>query len=286
MEDWHICWKSQSTNEAFVAVGNGDVIKTRSVVRVMAPTRWSAEGIMNIKGTPLVPRPQNPDESDTFVEEMREPHRGGDDIPLDKDGDQDNTSKATVRTGSKEEVDIGDAGMKLLDSQVRITQKDLDQFGYTDDCPRCQDIIAQKKWKRNHNDDCRLRIYMEYQRCDHPKWRALKHLFSEDTAPKFRASDVDAEGAPATPKAVDGSNIVEPIHEDQKDKVDMDEPKPASSSHNAMDDDFMDPAVLAEAFSDDPTFNMQFDDNEKEDDVAAMFADDDEDEAVFVMLRC
>ena len=52
---------SQSSNEAFVAVGNGDVIKTRSVVRVMAPMRWSTENIMNIKGTPLIPRPQNPD---------------------------------------------------------------------------------------------------------------------------------------------------------------------------------------------------------------------------------
>ena len=151
---------SQSTNEAFVSVGNGDVIKTRSVVRVMAPTRWSAERIMNIQGTPLVPRPQNPDESDAFVEEMREPHRGSDDVPLDRDGDQvhGNASKDTDKSGPKEEIDIDGAGMKTLDSHIRITQKDLDQFGYTDDCPRCQDIIANKKWKRNHNDDCRLRI--------------------------------------------------------------------------------------------------------------------------------
>ena len=58
------------------------------MVRVVAPSRWSAERLLGVKGTPYRLRPQNPDETVTFVEEMREPHRGGDDLPADRDGDQ------------------------------------------------------------------------------------------------------------------------------------------------------------------------------------------------------
>ena len=65
----------------------------------------------------------------------------------------------------------------------------------------------------------------------------------------------------------------------------MDEPNRAGSSADAMDDDTLDPAALAETFSDDPTYNMQFDEDEKEEDVAAMFADDAEEELVMALTK-
>ena len=37
---------AQTTDEAFVAAANGDVVKTRSVVRVVEPSRWNCDAIL------------------------------------------------------------------------------------------------------------------------------------------------------------------------------------------------------------------------------------------------
>ena len=105
--------------------------------------------------------------------------------------------------------------MKVMDAQIRITQKDLNDFGYTENCPKCQDIIARRSWKRSHSDECRLRLYMEYQRSEHPKWKAIRHLFDSEEKPQFAQGQVDVEGAARTPTAFDGSNVLdqqEPEH--------------------------------------------------------------------------
>mgnify|MGYP003334952009 CR=1 FL=1 len=44
----------QNSNEALVAASNGDIIKVRSVVGVVQPSRWSKEMVMNIKGNHFV----------------------------------------------------------------------------------------------------------------------------------------------------------------------------------------------------------------------------------------
>ena len=43
---------SQNSNEAFIGIGNGNVIKSRSVVRVVASQRWSKEAISKIVSIP------------------------------------------------------------------------------------------------------------------------------------------------------------------------------------------------------------------------------------------
>ena len=201
---------STTSNEAYVAVSNGDVVKSRSVVRVVAPMRWSKERLMGVKGTPYQLRPQNPDETELLIEEVREPHRDKDAILIDRDGGAPPAaSSAKAKDQSQDaEVEIGDAGMKILDAQVRITQKDLDEFGYTTGCSRCEAIQAgSKKWKRSHNDECRLRMYMEYQRSEHPRWKAIRHLLAADDHEKFAPGRVDVEGGSVTPKALDGTNV-------------------------------------------------------------------------------
>ena len=52
-----------------------------------------------------------------------------------------------------------------------------------------------------HNQDCRMRIYLAYKDNDHPKWKAVSHLFDDPTDKSFHKDNVDAEGAPSTPKA-------------------------------------------------------------------------------------
>ena len=64
---------AMSTNEAYVAASNGDVIRSRSIVRVMEPSRWSSKAARGIKGTPFKLRPSSHVESDAHVEEFVDP---------------------------------------------------------------------------------------------------------------------------------------------------------------------------------------------------------------------
>lgn len=49
-----IMGNAQSTNECFVAAANEDIVKTRSVVKVIAPQRWSKTAIEKIRGPAYV----------------------------------------------------------------------------------------------------------------------------------------------------------------------------------------------------------------------------------------
>ena len=273
-----------STNEAYIAVRNGDVIKTRAVVRVMAPYRWDKEQVMNVQGTPLCLRPNQPDEDELLVEEMREPHRGGDAVPVSRDSDH--VAPPPSPHGNrqdKEEIKIDEVGVKTLDANIRITAKDLKDFGYTQGCPRCDDLIAKKRWPRNHSTECRLRIYCDFQRTNHPKWQAVKHLFYDEASPKFSAGQVDAEGAAATPKALDGSNILEYPMDEPNSARDQEHQEPVPDGHgDAMDEDL---EVNHEDAMDEETINNAYDDV-PEDDVAELFMDDDEGMDVQQMASC
>ena len=44
---------SNNSNEIFVADSNGDIVKTRSIARVVASSRWDAEAVLKVSGTPV-----------------------------------------------------------------------------------------------------------------------------------------------------------------------------------------------------------------------------------------
>ena len=178
----------QNSNEALVAAGNGDVIKVRSIVRVVEPSRWSKAAILGVKGTPFKLRPRSDTDSDVAVEELMEPHLNA---------DQHHPDDSLKESFDQPEV-------RKLDRQLRITQIDLDRFGYSDGCPKCSDLRAGKRnTTRLHNDQCRVRLYLHYKETDHPKWKAVQHLFEDHNAhPDFESKQVDREGAPVTPPAL------------------------------------------------------------------------------------
>ena len=76
--------------------------------------------------------------------------------------------------------------------------KDLQNSGFTPNCPSCTDIQNGHAIRRIHTDNCRLRVDLEYQEHDHPKWQAVKHMFKSDE--NFHGSQIDGEGAPSTPQ--------------------------------------------------------------------------------------
>ena len=96
---------SQSSNEAYVATAAGDVIRTRSIVRVVAPSRWSKDAISGIKGTPQHPKPFGPVELDELVEELPDPHANA-----DAHGDLDDDA-----------ILVDGQNAKQLDKPLRIT---------------------------------------------------------------------------------------------------------------------------------------------------------------------
>ena len=64
---------SHSTNEAYVAIKNGSVIKSRSIVRVVKPSLWSREALTSICPLPGRLTPQGPEELDAAIEEHADP---------------------------------------------------------------------------------------------------------------------------------------------------------------------------------------------------------------------
>ena len=149
---------AQATNECYVAASNGDVVKARAVVRIVEPSRWSKAALEGIRGTPMCFRPQQASDSDDHLEESASPQAHDD--PADD-----------------EDVAIGPEEVVKLDRHLRITLKDLQTYGFTPGCPRCNDLQNGKyNSAKHHTNECRLRVYLAYQEHDHPKWKAETHV--------------------------------------------------------------------------------------------------------------
>ena len=247
---------AQSTNEAYVAASNGDVIKTRSVVRVVLASRWDKDAILNIRGVPHKFRMSDAEQDDSKIEDSPDPH-------ANLDGPEERADPQLKSRGSKDKSDITKDDAKKVD--VRITANDIERFGYSDDCPRCKDLEVKGKSYRHHNDACKLRFYLEFKEVNHPKWRMVKHLF-EEKDDKFSASKVDAEGAAKTPKADLSPNLFEGGQETPK----------QSNEPNSVTEDFMPPdedEQVEKAINESIMDDIQEDVNLNEDDLADMFGD-------------
>ena len=56
----------------------------------------------------------------------------------------------------------GDAAHAPDERRLQFTRKDLDRYGFSENCPRCSAIEnGDYKTKRNHTEACRQRIYAQ-----------------------------------------------------------------------------------------------------------------------------
>ena len=62
-----------TSNEAVIALPDGEVTRSRAVARLVPSQRWRKEAILAIKGTPARPRPTN-HADDARVEAFANPH--------------------------------------------------------------------------------------------------------------------------------------------------------------------------------------------------------------------
>ena len=109
---------SQTTNECFVAAMNGDVIKTRSITRVVEGNRWPSDAVLEIQGTPDLLRPQAGKETDAEIEELIDPHKNADD---DMEGDEQQSLAQKLR-------------------RIRMTANDFKLFGHSSFFPKAPSI--------------------------------------------------------------------------------------------------------------------------------------------------
>ena len=158
-----------SSDQNFVGLANGDVVCARAIVRLIPETRWDADKIGSIRITPFDFRTKTQD----TIEEDPDPHAH----PEPKSSDAE--PRPTRR--------------------LKIYDKDLSRFGYTDGCQRC-DFVRRGQLLRasgvRHSEECRKRLYdamreaklERIQRADEEapsrtQTRAKRHAQQRDEAP-------------------------------------------------------------------------------------------------------
>ena len=140
------------SGEHYVGKWNGDDIRTRSIARVMESARGDTDFLVRLTGTPSKPFPNGVDR-DGRTEECEDPHAM---IEIDPEKHAQQTIDLEVH------------------KRIRITRADLDKYGYTDGCPRCEAIKAgNHATEKNHTEWCRIRVYGEREKAGDPKRQRL-----------------------------------------------------------------------------------------------------------------
>ena len=70
--------QSQTSNECFIGLPNGNVVRTRSVNRVVQSGRWDAKMILGVRGLPGKHTVAHQDLDFEAVEASEQPHRSDD----------------------------------------------------------------------------------------------------------------------------------------------------------------------------------------------------------------
>ena len=152
---------AHASNEIYVGIHNGNVLKVRSVVRVVEGSRWSKTAVLKVLGIPGALKPVDDDNlTADDIEATENPH----------DFEPSSTERG-VEAEDAAQADREDDAHR----RIRITRKDLDKYGTTPGCPRCADLdYGLHKSKKAHNEECRRRIYGCYRREEDAKWAQVE----------------------------------------------------------------------------------------------------------------
>ena len=155
--------RSISSDQNFIGVAGGQVVRARAMIRLVPSARWDLGRLLGVQVTPL-------QEHSSFLDSI-ETH----DAPHDFDAT--NTSDDTVHSKRR----------------LRITLKDLDAFGFSPQCPKCQ-MHERHEHKRaqfyDHTESCRARIYDALRKSGASK---IVHTDAERTKTKTKASEKSAD---------------------------------------------------------------------------------------------
>ena len=129
---------AKKSNEHIVVLeDSGQAIRCRTMRRRPMGDRWKAQAIAEIRASPRMPNPKDPEDDD--VKPVREP---------------------AVREVSPDEV-VGDAPARppseVRRRNFRITKQLLQKYGYTPGCKGCDAALGGRD-ARAHDEECRERI--------------------------------------------------------------------------------------------------------------------------------
>ena len=159
-----------TSNEALLGLPNGDVVRTRSIARLVPSQRWKRESVLAIRGTPAKPVLRG--EDDTIIESFSNPH-----LHLDAE------LQAQLEDEEQAPSDLPiclQPDRKL--PSLRITKQDLHRYGYTPGRPRCLNTeLGDTITNSNHWDSCKRRIYRVMYRDDGPNLHCWLRDHPSDT---------------------------------------------------------------------------------------------------------
>ena len=211
---------TMATNESYIGLSNGSVVRGRAINRVRPDKRWSVDFVQNIKGSPSNPMCAD----DTVVESFPDPHaNAGDD---ERDALEDDV---VIRVSASR--------------RVKINKRDIDKYGASPNCPKCRAYTAQNEKAydhRGHTEACRLRFYK---------------LMEEDLGKSIvaeRSKPIDPEPEPAD--VIDPPFVDPNFNEELADLIENDaEIAEAACGPADMDPSFanIDEAVIDSHMSDD-----------------------------------
>ena len=106
-----------ASNEHYVATSAGNVVKARSLCRVVEASRWSSTALLGVIGTPRKLCPSGPEDIGPHLEELDRPHADADE---------------SLRDQVDDEGKMPDTVDKEPGLDVRITDRDLRLYGHTE----------------------------------------------------------------------------------------------------------------------------------------------------------
>ena len=183
-----------NSNEQYIGLRNGNVIRARSTVRIVARSRWDSASVLGIKGTPAEPMPTADEElSADDIEASEAPHDFSE-AESDPEADEPPARRRRPEVPEPDESKVDEREPLPADraafKRMRITQADIKKYGYTPACPRCIALESgDHESTVGHNDDCRDRIYREYKRHNDPKWLRVKAQLERESRPVEPSAD-------------------------------------------------------------------------------------------------
>ena len=141
LTDWHLgIWlgHTRESNEMLVGTEKG-LGRTYVVKRMPEESRWSADRIKNLVGTPRQP----------------DPLARGLHVPIQV--------RFEEREQEEEPIDTNPSKQEGITKRVFITDKDLKKYGYTAGCAGCESRMRgppgrMNRERRNHDEVCRKRL--------------------------------------------------------------------------------------------------------------------------------
>ena len=180
-----------TSNEAYVALPDGNVTRARALTRIRPDQRWRADIIEKITGTPQIPSAVA---DDSLLEAYADPH-----VHLDKE-QQELLDREDGLPDTDAAPSLADATLERAPPRLRITQRLLNNYGFTHGCPRCDDLDAGKRnTNKHHSEFCRSRVYTDMKENNDPVYDELRS--SSDKRPRPTSTFATAtqlEPIPAT----------------------------------------------------------------------------------------